>query len=146
MLVPQTGHTLGIEAVAFTHDGKYAVTGGNDKTVHVWEMMTGREIFQLAATSIIETVACSSDGKRILAGCRDKKIRVWDRTSGTLLGQLDSGSVFALSPDGKQLLIALQRGLSFVNAETLLEEKRGTRITDGFTRSLTRPMGRTSRR
>src|SRR4051794_19301754 len=38
------GHTEAVYAVAFSPDGKYAVTGSFDKTIKLWEAATGKEI------------------------------------------------------------------------------------------------------
>src|SRR5262245_6929008 len=62
-LVPQLGHANVLTAVAFSVDGKYAYTGSHDKTVRVWEVLTGREIITLEGhTSWIIAVAGSKDG------------------------------------------------------------------------------------
>lgn len=40
----QRGHTSSVNSVAFSHDGKYALSGGLDKTLKLWEVATGKEI------------------------------------------------------------------------------------------------------
>jgi len=42
--VIQTGHYAAVTVVAYSPDGKFAVTGSADKTIKLWEVATGREI------------------------------------------------------------------------------------------------------
>ena len=34
----QMGHTDGVTSVAFSPDGKYALSGSDDKTIKLWEV------------------------------------------------------------------------------------------------------------
>ncbi len=43
-VVVQRGHAGGVTALAFSPDGKLALTGGTDDTAIVWEIETGRQI------------------------------------------------------------------------------------------------------
>ncbi|WP_421831038.1 WD40 repeat domain-containing protein [Larkinella sp.] len=45
------GHTSGINDVAIAPNGKYAISGSEDKTVRLWEVETGREIQRRSATA-----------------------------------------------------------------------------------------------
>ena len=38
------GHTRGVSTVAISPDGKYIVSGSDDKSIKVWELSSGREI------------------------------------------------------------------------------------------------------
>ena len=40
----QMGHTHNVTSVAFSPDGKYALSGSIDKTIKLWDVATGREI------------------------------------------------------------------------------------------------------
>jgi WD40 repeat protein len=39
---PQLGHTREVTSVAFSPDGKYALSGSNDTTLKLWEIKTCR--------------------------------------------------------------------------------------------------------
>jgi hypothetical protein len=43
-----TSHTRGISSLAFSRDGKFALTGGEDKQARYWEVETGRELKTLS--------------------------------------------------------------------------------------------------
>src|SRR5262249_7872617 len=43
LLLRITGHTAGVNAVAFDSDGKTIVSGGADRSIRVWDASTGKE-------------------------------------------------------------------------------------------------------
>jgi WD40 repeat protein len=101
------------QSVAFSPDGKYALSGSFDKTVKLWDVATGKEIHTFTGHSMmILCVAFSPDGKYAASGSRDKTIKLWDAASGrevrtfsgTFSGHSDGVASIAFSPDGKYLL------------------------------------------
>src|SRR5205807_5517619 len=73
------GHTGRVLTVAYTLDGKRLATGGEDRTIRVWDALTGRELLCLRGhTSTVRGVAWSPDGKRIASASADGTARVWD--------------------------------------------------------------------
>ena len=66
-LVLPLGHTHGLQSVAFSPDGKLAVTGS--RKVKVWEVATGKELHSLEKyRGMVSSVAFSSDGKQLVFG------------------------------------------------------------------------------
>ena len=97
-----------VRSVAFSSDGKQALTGSGDKTAILWDAATGQELRRFEGhTGRVNSVAFSPDGRQVLTGSADDTARLWDAASGEKLrsfeGHNDIESV-AFSPDGKQVL------------------------------------------
>lgn len=101
------------QSVAFSADGKYALSGSFDKTVILWNVATGKAIHTFTGHSkIVLSVAFSPDGKYAASGSGDSTIKLWDAASGKEIrtfsgafsGHSDGVKSIAFSPDGKHLL------------------------------------------
>jgi len=66
----------GVYSLAFSPDGVRAVSGGDDGTVKLWDVTTGRLLRTLwGHANHVLAVAFSSDGGRVLSGSKDKTLR-----------------------------------------------------------------------
>src|SRR5262249_34581175 len=104
-----TGHTSAVYAVAFSPDGKMVVSGSGDRTLRVWDVVSGQSLRTLQGhTSDVNAVAFSPDGKMVVSGSYDGTLRVWDVSSGqslrTLTGHTSTVNAVAFSPDGKMVV------------------------------------------
>jgi WD40 repeat protein/tRNA A-37 threonylcarbamoyl transferase component Bud32 len=102
------GHTKGAGGVAFSPDGRYALSGAGDGTVRLWEVATGREVRQFSGHSgAVDDVAFSSDGRQALTASHDGTVRLWDVHTGkvihVLIGHTGVHRV-VFSPDGRRAL------------------------------------------
>ncbi|KZP30747.1 WD40 repeat-like protein [Athelia psychrophila] len=105
------GHEGRVFSVAFSPDGSYIVSGSRDKTVRVWDAITG----QIALPPLeghkdgIYSVSFSPDGSKIVSGSYDKTVRVWDAITGQaalppLEGHEDWVYSVSFSPDGSNIV------------------------------------------
>ncbi len=97
---------LSIWSIKFSPDGKKIVSGGDDKTVKIWDAETGALKQTLSSHGLlIRSVAFSPDGETIASGSMDRTIKLWDATSGkllkTLYGHKGRVNSVTFSPDGK---------------------------------------------
>ena len=65
--------------VAFSPDGKTLLSGGRDKRVHHWEVISGRKIRTLVGhMDEVHSIAFSPDGTRALSASDDGTLLCWD--------------------------------------------------------------------
>jgi WD40 repeat protein/serine/threonine protein kinase len=112
-LVTCSGHEGVVRCVAFSADGKRAVSGGRDRLVLVWETTTGNLLATLKGhTSDVTVVALSSDGQTVAAQQYDGGlVKLWDVTTTKELQTFPGPGVWALAPDGKTLALRSDRGV-----------------------------------
>ncbi len=104
-------HDGAVTSVAFSPDGKSVLTGGLNRIVRIWDVVTGRPIGQpLIHPEVVKAMAFSPDAKIIVTGCVDGTARSWDAATGQpivhpIAHKVEVRSV-AFSPDGKTILTA----------------------------------------
>ncbi len=73
------GHSSIITDVAFSPDGKLALTGSSDGTTRLWDVQTALEVGRFRGREKpVNSVVFSKDGNRVLTCGSDKTIRLWD--------------------------------------------------------------------
>jgi len=73
------GHSEPVACVALSSDGQFALSGGWDRTMRLWDLNTGATVrtFQGHSKDVF-SVAFSGDNRQIVSGSRDKSIKLWN--------------------------------------------------------------------
>jgi WD40 repeat protein len=78
-----TGHTNLIFSVAFSPDGKRALSGSGDRTVRLWDVETGKQLQCFPGhKGHVACVAFSPDARKILSGSKDQSVHLSDTETG----------------------------------------------------------------
>jgi hypothetical protein len=103
------GHTNGAWGVAFSPDGRHALSGAGDGTVRLWEVATGREVRRFSGhNGAVRGIAFSPDGRQALTASYDGTVRLWDVQTGkeirVLKGHAGVVRKVVFSPDSRRAL------------------------------------------
>ncbi len=114
------GHTGAVRSVQFSPDGELLLSGGNDNTVKIWDVGSGRVQKNLRGHGgrVLECLFSpkfSGGNRRVLSGSHDHFAKIWNlddyeetRTFGrrVLAGHEDAILGAAFSPDGRKIVTA----------------------------------------
>jgi len=77
------GHEGQVECVTLAPGGSIIASGGQDKTIKLWDVATGKELRTITGhTNFIVSVAFTVNGKILLSGSDDNSVKLWDVTTG----------------------------------------------------------------
>jgi streptogramin lyase len=104
-----TGHTGAVANVAVSPDGKTLVSVGNDNTVRLWNVATGKLLKTLEGhTAWVGSVVITPDSNSVITAGGDNIIRVWDLKTQKEVKKLEGHTVairgLALTAGGKTLI------------------------------------------
>jgi WD40 repeat protein len=106
----------GVGGMVFSRDGKTLATAGPRDGVRLWEVDSGKIIFETGqAHPQAISVALSTDSKKVACGTLDSSIRVWDIAAQKEISQpSNQGPVqaLALAPDGSAIATASNDGMT----------------------------------
>ncbi len=105
------GHFGRVNALAWSPNGQRIASVGSDKTLQVWDSVSGKKYFiHRNPSSTLTCVAWSYDGRYLATGGNDKLVQVWDTITRnavtTYAGHSGYVTSVAWSPDGRQLVSA----------------------------------------
>ncbi len=119
-----TGHTATVTCVALSPDGRSAVSGGMDATVHFWDLDAQRSVAKSTAHGgVVWSVEFTADGQRVVSAGADGKVRFWTRAGAVAEAPLE-GRNAALSGDGSRLAISMSTPFRYFDAH------RGVKVWD----------------
>ena len=99
------GHTMNVSGVDVTRDGSRLVSCSFDRTVRVWDVASGKEVFTLEHDDCVDRVALTPDGAHVVSST--KSVSVWSMTTGDKVAEIRAycglRSV-AVSPDGREVV------------------------------------------
>ena len=102
-----TGHTGYVYSAAFSSNGTRIVSGSSDKTVRIWDAVSGAPIGEplQGHSHWVQSVAFSPDGTRIVSGSSDKTVRIWDAVSGVPLSKRTPEHSVTAPPNSASILL-----------------------------------------
>ena len=103
------GNADWVNAVSFSPDGQYALSGATDNSVKLWEVVTGRQIQTFTGLdSQPISVALSPDGSYLVSESSNGHVQLWNVDSGDIVRSFERRSEAVLaatfSPDGQYVL------------------------------------------
>lgn len=130
------GHMEFVNTIAFSPNGKQILSGSADKTLKLWDTVTGKEISSWPVPGI-QSVAFSPDGKWLAAGRQaneDKTLKIWDVTAGKETASLpDESAAITFSPDSQLLISASYKSVQIWDVNT----HKMNRSLDGHSQMVT---------
>ena len=115
-----SGNQGDVFAIDFSPDGKLLASGCTDRTAHVWDLATGKEVHQLRHAARVHAVAFSPDGRSLASAggehlgdkAGDTCVRLWELATGQERARLSGNhhlvTCLAFAPDGKFLALRRQ--------------------------------------
>lgn len=102
------GHRADVTSVAVSGDGLRAVSGSADRTIRVWDVVTGQCFGTISGHPYVASVAVSFDGAVAVSASLDGTLKAWELRTGrcvqTMTGHTDVVWSVAVSADGRVAL------------------------------------------
>ena len=106
-----SGHTNWVGSLTFSSDGTSLVSGGDDRTVKLWDLQTGGVVKTFTGhTNRVLSVSISADCTRIASGSSDNTIHLWDIQTGEchcVMKQQNAVYYVCTSPMDPQYLLSI---------------------------------------
>ncbi len=125
------GHDDEVKSLAFSPDGRFAVSGSVDKTVRLWDLAKGKEVRVFRGHSkLVWGVDYHPNGNQVVSSSWDSTARLWNVHTGEeerrYSHPIDVNGV-ALSRDGRKMLVGCDD--KFMQLWDVTTGKAGRRFT-----------------
>jgi WD40 repeat protein len=88
-----TGHSGAVTSVAFSPDGRRLLTGSNDRTARIWDIVSRQTLTVLTGhLGTVWSAGFSPDGRCVVTASADETARIWDAETGKSLTVLAGNS------------------------------------------------------
>lgn len=122
------GHVGPVSSVAFSPDGKSALSVSSDMTMRLWDLATGRELRRTSEIRVLDAQTGKELGRRIVEpkatkegaqGCVSfspdgryalRDLTLWDVDKWREVRRYGDGHITAFSPDGRRILAGANDG------------------------------------
>jgi WD40 repeat protein len=125
----QTGE---VDAVAFSHAGRYLAAATTDGAVRLWDREQNWTLRELAGHSAwVDSVAFSPNDELLITGSDDWTARVWSVETGRTVLLLKTPGVCvgaAFSPDGKRIATGWGKGVRIAPLDLSTRDAEPTRL------------------
>ncbi|KAG8788123.1 hypothetical protein FRC15_006087 [Serendipita sp. 397] len=90
VLQRMTGHTGPVHVVSYSKGAAtYCLSGGQDRSIRLWNPITGKEIKRYDAHGYeVLSVTCSHDNAKLASGGGDKSLFYWDVATGQTIRRI----------------------------------------------------------
>jgi ribosome assembly protein 4 len=107
-IIRMTGHQQPINLVSFSPDGRLLASASFDKSLKIWDGVTGKFKASLRGhVGAVYQVCWSSDSRMLVSGSKDSTLKLWDLSNGSLKvdlpGHADEVYSVDWSPDGQRV-------------------------------------------
>ncbi|HIK11185.1 MAG TPA: FHA domain-containing protein [Oscillatoriaceae cyanobacterium M33_DOE_052] len=110
-----SGHTSSVTSVSLSADSRFALSGGFDGTVKLWDLQAGRSLGTFSGhASWVNSVCLSHDGKLAVSGSSDDTLKLWNAATGDCISTFkhhpSEVTSVCLSPDNRLALCGTDDG------------------------------------
>lgn len=118
MEIVRMTHAVSVDSVAFSPDGKIAISGGCDQrslnvacvqgSVKAWDVVTGNVIAAVPHDGSVNFIVLSLSGRVVISGSDDGTVRIWETKTGKEITPIKHNFYLysnSLSSDGKYVAL-----------------------------------------